>query len=344
MQGRNSNGNRRSILALMLVLMMGITSAMPVFADDGLPADSGNTAVDPEHVHAWSGWEITGKATYIADGSRMRTCSICGETETETVQRLIAKSKWVTIDGRKYYLNASGNVVRGWQKIKVSNAKKAQTKWCYFNDSGIFLKSISAASKNKWITADGKKFYFTSAKKPQTAGYHIIGGKLYFFNRDKSLYIGKVTIDGRTYKTNSKGQLSGLPYYIYKYRTFVLVDISDQKLYMYKKGVQQMEVNVITGGNRKGASYTPTGKFRILTHSRNINLYWAGKRWPVNYWMAFKGSLFGFHDAKWRSDDEFDDPGTHINNGSHGCINMRKADIKKLYKLASNGTTVIIQN
>ena len=321
-------------------------AAQPGGGTETEPAQEPEQEPETEPVcteHVWSEW-VTVPATYIADGSRTRTCEVCGETEVSMIPRLIVRSKWVTVGGSKYYLNASGSVVKGWQKIKSSNAKKAAKKWCYFNDAGVFCKSISAGTKNKWVTAGGRKFYFTKAKKPQTAGYHIIGSKLYCFNKDKSLYIGTVTIDGVDYKTGASGQLTGIPYYIYKYKTFVLVDISDQKLYFYKAGKSKLTANVITAGNRKGTSYTPTGTFKMIYRKKNISLNWAGRSWPVSYWIAFKGTLFGFHDARWRSDAEFNDPNTHIRNGSHGCVNMRKADIAKLYSQAPNGTRVIIRN
>ena len=40
------------------------------------------------HVHAWSDWNTTKSATCTEDGTRTRTCSGCGQSETETINAL----------------------------------------------------------------------------------------------------------------------------------------------------------------------------------------------------------------------------------------------------------------
>ncbi|MCD8295261.1 MAG: MBL fold metallo-hydrolase [Clostridia bacterium] len=36
--------------------------------------------------HTWTDWTVTAEATCTADGSEMRTCTVCGKTETETIR------------------------------------------------------------------------------------------------------------------------------------------------------------------------------------------------------------------------------------------------------------------
>ena len=38
--------------------------------------------------HKWSDWEVTKAATETAEGVKERTCSVCGETETESIAKL----------------------------------------------------------------------------------------------------------------------------------------------------------------------------------------------------------------------------------------------------------------
>ena len=39
-------------------------------------------------THTWSDWNVTKEATCEEDGSKTRTCSVCGETETQTIGKL----------------------------------------------------------------------------------------------------------------------------------------------------------------------------------------------------------------------------------------------------------------
>lgn len=123
-------------------------------------------------------------------------------------------------------------------------------------------------------------------------------------------------------------------------KTYILIDLSDQTLKYYKKGERKLNTNVVTG--KKGNS-TPTGTYKILGKGKNVRL--KGPDWDrkVTYWMPFIGSSYGIHDANWRSDAEFNNPYTYINNGSHGCVNMKTSAAKYLYNHASVGTKVIIQ-
>lgn len=40
------------------------------------------------HVHSWGDWETTQKATCTVDGTKVRTCSSCGEQESDVISRL----------------------------------------------------------------------------------------------------------------------------------------------------------------------------------------------------------------------------------------------------------------
>ena len=59
----------------------------------------------------------------------------------------------------------------------------------------------------------------------------------------------------------------------------------------------------------------------------------------VNYWLAFIGGTYGFHDATWRG--EF---GGYIYtwDGSHGCVNLPLWAAETLYDNADVGTPVFI--
>lgn len=117
---------------------------------------------------------------------------------------------------------------------------------------------------------------------------------------------------------------------------YIVVSISNQTLKYYEYDKLVLSSNVVTGINGK----TPTGTFQVLNKIRNIVLKGEDYESFVSYWIAFKGSAFGFHDASWRS--QF---GGNIYkyNGSHGCVNMPYSKVKALYEIVEIGTPVYIK-
>ena len=290
------------------------------------------------HVHKYGDWEITVKPTYFKTGQRERKCS-CGLAQTETVAKKKARGKWVKEEGRRYYFDKKGKLYKGWHKLRFYNGKNIR--WCWFNNEGVYTKSVHKNTSRKWVWAGGKKYYFTSKKRPASKGFLIVGTKLFYMNKNGAVKTGSFKVNETRFTTAKDGSISGLAYLKYKFKTFVLVDISDQRLKFYKNGKLKMKADVVTG--TRGVHDTPTGTYSIRSKQRDI--YLNGSTWSshVDYWMAFIGSSYGLHDATWRSSGQFSNHGTYIRNGSHGCINMRYKDAAYLYDKVNIGTTVIIQ-
>ena len=79
---------------------------------------------------------------------------------------------WVTKNGKKYYYNSSGNLV-----------------------------------KSKWFTVSGKKYYATSSGAIYKGVYKKIGNYYYGFSSAGVMYAGKTAkIDGKKYYFNKKGK------------------------------------------------------------------------------------------------------------------------------------------
>ena len=214
-------------------------------------------------------------------------------------------------------------------------------KWCYYNNKGIIKKRVSKTIKRKWVTAAGKKFYFSKKSKPVGQGFHMIKGKLYYMGKDKALVKGKFKYKRDKYRTAKSGEITGLPFYRYKYSdtTFVFVDISDQRMWIYKKDKLKLKAPVVTGNVSYGWD-TPTGNFKV--RHKATSTYLNGTSY-VRYWVAFIRNEYGMHDAGWRRDSDFKNPKAYKTRGSHGCINMRRKDARKMYNLVSYGTPVIVQ-
>ena len=292
------------------------------------------------HVHRYGAWTVTKQANYFQTGTRVRKCS-CGQTQTETVPKLVAKNRWIGYGGKLYYFDGNGKLYKGWHKMVP--VKSTREQWCYFNrNTGAFVKGIVNTTKNKWVEADGYRFYFYYAMRPIGAGFQVINGRLYYMDNWDAMKTGTFRAsDGKTYTANSDGTIWGMPYYIHKYKTFILIDKSDQRLYYYVNKNFNMSAGVVTG--LKGVHDTPRGTYYVRSKLRNI--YLTGPTWRsyVNYWMAFIGSSYGIHDATWRSTGAFSNNRTYLYDGSHGCVNMSLNDGSKLYYRVDIGTTVIVQ-
>ena len=111
--------------------------------------------------------------------------------------------------------------------------------------------------------------------------------------------------------------------------------ISQQKLYYYEYGNIVLSSDIVTGIHNG----TPTGHYKILNKARNTTLKGEDYESFVNYWIAFRGSSYGIHDASWRS--QFGGQ-IYKTNGSHGCVNMPYYNVQKLYNMAPIGTPVNI--
>lgn len=118
--------------------------------------------------------------------------------------------------------------------------------------------------------------------------------------------------------------------------TYIEVSIENQILNYYMRGEVVLSSPIVTGINNG----TPRGNYKVLSKSRNVTLKGQDYASFVNYWIAFIGHSYGFHDASWRSSF-----GGNIYkyNGSHGCVNMPKNKVAELYNMVEIGTPVYIK-
>ncbi len=134
-----------------------------------------------------------------------------------------AKSKFVTIDGKKYYIgsdqymqtgwfhagkntyyaNGSGEVQYGWKSIKVTEKvkgkKKSVARNYYFDPkTGVLAKG--------WKTLDGRFYYFAGNGKNQTTtGWQKLSKVWYYMVKDE---------DGHIYAATGWKQIKGKWYYL----------------------------------------------------------------------------------------------------------------------------------
>lgn len=102
----------------------------------------------------------------------------------------MATSTWITDQGKRYYVNASGVMVKGWAKLSDG--------WYYTNKSGAqqmngWVKSGSKwywlqgdeqglMAANQWITDQNKRYYLTGSGAMATKWFKI-GSDWYYANK-----------------------------------------------------------------------------------------------------------------------------------------------------------------
>ncbi len=109
------------------------------------------------------------------------------------------------VDGGKYYVNGSGVMVIGWQKIDGV--------WYYFNTSGAMVTG--------WKRLINKWYWLDKTTGAMATGWQTIDGKEYWFNTSGAMVTGWQKIDGTWYYFESSGamakgwkKLSGKWYYL----------------------------------------------------------------------------------------------------------------------------------
>lgn len=120
---------------------------------------------------------------------------------------------------------------------------------------------------------------------------------------------------------------------------YILIDLSEQRLYSYENGIL---ANTFLVSTAKYPFTTPTGIHSVLAKKPFVDYTWSyGVGNPNNYslgltpWnLNFYGHLY-IHYAYW-----------HNNFGhtmSHGCVNVNLTNIKWIYDWANVGTPVEVQ-
>lgn len=124
--------------------------------------------------------------------------------------------------------------------------------------------------------------------------------------------------------------------------TYVELDISRQRVWMYVNGRCIVNTPVVTGSVNQGYS-TPVGIYYLTYKSMHETLEGYnsdGSKYssPVTFWMPFNGGI-GFHDASWRSNFGGN---IYMTNGSHGCVNMPYGAASTLYANINTSIPIIV--
>lgn len=119
--------------------------------------------------------------------------------------------------------------------------------------------------------------------------------------------------------------------------TYIEVDLTNQHLWYYKGGELMFETDQIVSGKYNDESRrTPEGVYSVYTKREDYTMKTPEYSTKCKYFMRISFEGIGFHDLS-RTVYGGD---TYINNGSHGCINMKLDEVEQLYNMVERGTPV----
>jgi len=117
---------------------------------------------DSSHViienHSWDGGKVTKEPTITATGEKLFTCTVCGETKTETIAKLPKKNNTLTIKAKTAKVK--------YKKLRKKSQKLAVTKIINFTNKGqgsMTYKLVSAKKGKKSF----KKYFKINANTGQ---------------------------------------------------------------------------------------------------------------------------------------------------------------------------------
>jgi len=116
--------------------------------------------------------------------------------------------------------------------------------------------------------------------------------------------------------------------------SFIEADLSAMRLTLYKDGVEQKEVDILTKGREGSWWETPAGIYKIESKEKNHFSSFGHVYQPWS--MAFQGNFF-IHGWPYYED------GTPVKSAySGGCIRLADEDAEAIYALAERGMPVLV--
>ncbi|MDH5100064.1 L,D-transpeptidase/peptidoglycan binding protein [Lactobacillus kefiranofaciens] len=128
--------------------------------------------------------------------------------------------------------------------------------------------------------------------------------------------------------------------------TYAVVSLKKQEVWLIKNGKLAVHLKDVVTGTMEGSKgdQTPRGVWYIHYKEspstlRGTNDDGSSYASPVKYWMPFTLSGCGFHDASWRTDWG---KKAYLKGGSHGCVNVKPSEIRRIWNNIKKNEPVII--
>lgn len=228
----------------------------------------------------------------------------------------------------------------------VAISKDEILSWLYYDDETVSINIDTEALSSYVDTLASNNSVYTSTSKFKTtsgsyisvnvssSGETVDGDSLYYDIYDNITSFTSGTFSAPYSSASVSDDDDGIVDFG---GTYVEIDLTNQKLYLYVDGSCTLTTNIVSGSVNAGHR-TPTGVYTIKSKQTNRYLTGATYRSWVYFWMPFNGGI-GLHDATWRSSFG---GSIYLYSGSHGCINLPYSAAKTIYNSVSVGTYVIL--
>lgn len=118
--------------------------------------------------------------------------------------------------------------------------------------------------------------------------------------------------------------------------SYVEIDLTRQKLWMYVDGELQLSTDIVSGMMNTDRQ-TPEGAYAVYYRQSPAVLKGEDYETPVTFWMPFNHGI-GLHDATWQY--SFGGDACYY-RGSHGCINLPYDAAQQIYEMIWPGFPVL---
>ena len=282
--------------------------------------------------------DLPSKQKYVFKSAKMDEA----KKNLQKIQKAVVTYK---INGKEYQLRADElihEVTYKDGKYKFTDVKKLHAKFEKIDQEVKTLKKSYKFTVPVGNKVNGK----TITVKNESYGWGIYVKKA-VAAVEKALINGQTTVDGSKYIYGE-----GYSTYAHGYgksnhgigQNYVVVSIKNQELWVVRKGKVAVHLNdVVTGTEDKGNA-TPKGVWYIMYKEspsvlRGYNDDGSKYASKVQYWMPFTLSGCGLHDASWRNDWS---KSAYLTGGSHGCVNIRPAEIRSVWNNVLTNDAVIV--
>lgn len=249
------------------------------------------------------------------------------------------------INGREFKLKADDlihEVTYKGGKYKFTDVKKLHAKMEAINQEVKTLKKSYKFTVPTGNKVNGK----TITVKNESYGWGIYVKKAVAavenaFINGQDVVDGSKYIYGEGYSTYAHGygkSNHGIG------KNYVVVSIKNQELWVVRKGKVAVHLTDVVTGTENKSNATPKGVWYIMYKEspsvlRGYNNDGSKYASKVQYWMPFTLSGCGLHDASWRSDWS---KSAYLTGGSHGCVNIRPAEIRSVWNNVLTNDAVIV--
>lgn len=282
--------------------------------------------------------DLPSKQKYVFKSAKMDEA----KKNLQKIQKAVVTYK---INGKEYQLRADElihEVTYKGGKYKFTDVKKLHAKMEAIDQEVKTLKKSYKFTVPTGNKVNGK----TITVKNESYGWGIYVKKAVAavenaFINGQDVVDGSKYIYGEGYSTYAHGygkSNHGIG------KNYVVVSIKNQELWVVRKGKVAVHLTDVVTGTENKSNATPKGVWYIMYKEspsvlRGYNDDGSKYASKVQYWMPFTLSGCGLHDASWRSDWS---KSAYLTGGSHGCVNIRPAEIRSVWNNVLTNDAVIV--